>query len=351
MQNNQPYELNKNNEIAAVISEQQEQYLDHFNASIDEFNTKLRYIDNLCDDPKTGSEELSILTTRAILEMSYVCADCERTLAHNKTAIDDAKKMIREKTNPLISKSYFMNHARTWPRGYQGDYLLLEGVYRNIPLSQGLGYYLDRHSLSTTLSVAVRERLAVLRDLLAIQLRSREELRILNIACGSCREVLDLAQEVKTSRAKITCVDFDVEALRFSSTRLSHAGIPSDQLEFRRYNAMKMINRDRNMREFGMQDVIYSAGFFDYLQDHVLVPLLQALYELLNTGGKLIAPFKDSRRYKTQEYHWFIKWDGFYQRTEQDMWMLFEKAGIPFSAIKTKRDRSEVILFFEATKE
>jgi len=350
MQNTKPYELSKN-EITAVISEQQERYTDRFSEAIDEFIEKLRYIDNLCADPKVGSEELSIATTRAILEMSYVCADFERDLAHDKSAIEDAKKTLRERTNPLISKSYFMNHARTWPRGYQGDYLLLEGVYRNIPLSQGIGYYLDRHSLSTTLSIAARERLAVLRDLLAVQLRSRDELRVLNIACGPCREVLELAQEIKTSRARFTCLDFDVEALNFASNRLAHANLPSEQISFHRYNAVRMINHERNLKEFGMQDVIYSAGFFDYLADHVLISLLRASYKLLNPGGTLIAPFKDSRRYRTPEYHWFIKWDGFLQRTEEDMWTLFEKAGIPFSAIKTRRDRSEVILFFETTKE
>jgi extracellular factor (EF) 3-hydroxypalmitic acid methyl ester biosynthesis protein len=351
MQNTLPYELSKMDEHVTVVSEQQEPYVDLFNAAVDEFNAKLRYIDNLCADPKVGSDELSILTTRTILDMSYVCADFERTLAHDKAAIEDAKNTLRERTNLLISKSHFMNHARTWPRGYQGDYLLLEGVYRNIPLSQGIGYYLDRHSLSTTLSIAVRERLATLQDLLAVQFRRRDELRVLNVACGSCREVFDLAQEIKTTRASITCVDFDIEALSFASNRLAHAGIPPEQLMFLKYNAFRMINHERNLKEFGMQDVIYSAGFFDYVADHVLISLLRAAYKLLNPGGTLIAPFKDGRRYRTQEYHWFIKWDGFLQRTEEGMWTLFEKADIPFSAIKTRRDRSEVILFFEVTKE
>ncbi len=351
MQKTLTYEPNEINEFTAEISEQQEQYVDRFNADIDEFNAKLRYIDNLCADPKVGSDELSILTTRAILEMSYVCADLERTLAHDKSAIEAAKNTLRERTKPFVSKSYFMNHARTWPRGYQGDYLLLEGVYRNIPLSQGIGYYLDRHALSTTLSTAARERLATLQGLLADQLLRRDELRFLNIACGPCRELFELVQEIKTSRAKIMCIDFDVEALSFASNRLAHADIPSEQITFLKYNAVRMINHERNLKEFGMQDVIYSAGFFDYLADHVLIALLRAYYMLLNPGGTLIAPFKDGRRYRTPEYHWFIKWDGFLQRTEEDMWTLFAKAGIPFSAIKTKRDKSEVILFFVATKE
>jgi hypothetical protein len=55
MQNTLPYELSKMDEHVTVVSEQQEPYVDLFNAAVDEFNAKLRYIDNLCADPKVGS--------------------------------------------------------------------------------------------------------------------------------------------------------------------------------------------------------------------------------------------------------------------------------------------------------
>ncbi len=39
---------------------------------------------------------------------------------------------------------------------------------------------------------------------------------------------------------------------------------------------------------------------------------------MLNPGGILITSFKDAARYRHQEYHWIVDWDGFLQRTEED---------------------------------
>ena len=99
-----------------------------------------------------------------------------------------------------------------------------------------------------------------------------------------------------------------------------------------------------------MQDVIYSVGFFDYLGDDALVRLLGSLYRLLNPGGTLIASFKDRLRYRTQEYHWFVVWDGFLQRTVDDVWRLLDRAEIPRQAVSTVRERSGVIMFFSAKR-
>ena len=70
------------------------------------------------------------------------CQSFERHVS-DKNIIRDAQIRFREKTNPILSKSYFINRARTWPQGYQGDYKMLENIYRNTPLSDGIGYYLD----------------------------------------------------------------------------------------------------------------------------------------------------------------------------------------------------------------
>jgi SAM-dependent methyltransferase len=102
--------------------------------------------------------------------------------------------------------------------------------------------------------------------------------------------------------------------------------------------------------EFGKQDIIYSVGLFDYLPDNFLVKLLRALYNLLNPGGKLIAAFKDASRYRSQDYHWAVDWDGFLQRTEADFKDILTEATIPSSAIEEKREDSGVIVFYTITK-
>ena len=131
---------------------------------------------------------------------------------------------------------------------------------------------------------------------------------------------------------------------------MPYSGIDPDQVAFRQYNALKMVNAQRNLREFGRQDVIYSVGFFDYLADEVLVRLLAAMYELLTPGGLLITSFKDRDRYGSQYYHWMVDWDGFLQRTEDESRDLLRRAGIPEGAVTTLRDASQVIIFYNAAK-
>ena len=84
-----------------------------------------------------------------------------------------------ERLIPCYPKATVVNRARTWPQGYQGDYKTLEGIYRNTPLSEGIGYYLDLCSLNFPLGTAVRNRIKKLEDIL------REELQTESISVCS----------------------------------------------------------------------------------------------------------------------------------------------------------------------
>ncbi len=328
----------------------QELQTERLNRAIDEFIFKLKYVERRSAGAHAGLDELLIETTKAIMEMCDACEEFEQSGAFDRSGIKQAQILFRERTGELFAKSYFMNRARTWPRGYAGDYETLEGIYRNIPKSDGVGYYLDRYFLATTLPAAVRDRKNFLRDLVREELKARFAPRVLDLACGSAREVFELAPEIVASKARFTFVDYDSDALSFSRDRLGYAGIPPEQTVYRKYNAFKMINHDRNVKEFGLQDVVYSVGFFDYVKDDALIPLLSALYRLLNPGGTLITSFKDCRRYRAQEYHWFVDWDGFYQRTEENCHDILLKAGIPEAATLSVRDASGVIMFITATR-
>jgi SAM-dependent methyltransferase len=229
--------------------------------------------------------------------------------------------------------------------------MMLEQIYKNFPMSEGLGSYLDRYVLSAPLSVGVQERIVKMRDLLKEELIRRMNPKVLDVACGSCREVFELSPEIKASGAKFTCVDLDPAALEFALDRFAHAGLGEEHTELIQYNALRMFDLETAQTEFGMQDVIYSIGFFDYLPDDFLVKLLSSFYLMLNPGGKLIASFKDAERYPSQHCHWFVDWDGFLQRTEKDFLKVFQDANIPSSAISMSRVASRSIVFYSITKQ
>lgn len=342
------YQNNSISENTWLISEGREEYIKHLDSAIEEFNKKLENIEKRCFVQGENPDELLTATTKVIMDMMHVCEEFER-IVNDKDVIHDARISFREKTNPILSKSYFINRARTWPQGHQGDYKTLEIAYKNMPLSEGIGYYLDLSLLNVTLAHAVRNRIRKLEDILSDEISKRQQPSVLNIACGSCRELMGLVPDISASGAKVICIDNDNDALAFAENRLSYTGVLS-QIEFRKYNAIRMFDDELNMMEFGKQDIIYSVGLFDYLPNDFLVKLLSALYNLLNPGGKLIAAFKDADRYEHQPFHWIVDWDGFLQRTKSDFDRLLYQAGIPDSAILETREESGVIIFYQIIK-
>ncbi len=319
------------------------------NEAVDRLKKEMDEIERLFVTGKGDERELVNEITAAIHRTCNVCAELEDVVGVRSDVAKSKQEQFRSETDPYFSRSYFINYARTWPKGYPGDYEILEDIYRSVPLSSGLGYLLDLFFLEATLAVAVKERLVTLREMLRRELSKRERPRVLDIASGSCREVFELAPEIGSSGAEFTCVDFDSDSLRFSSDRMSYTTV-LNQISFRKYNAIRMINHEKNLREFNYQDIIYSTGLFDYLTDNILVKMIRALYKLTNPGGKIITSFKDCNKYKTQPYHWIAKWDAFYQRTERDCMRLFEEAGIPERELTTTRERTGVIMFFVIEK-
>lgn len=349
MDRNIEYQNNIEFEKKWLVSEDLDHHMRCLDESIEVFNKTLEAIEARCYDPNENSESLLDEITKAIVSMMYGCEMFERGVK-NKDIIKETQVKFREKTNRIISKSYCMNRVRTWPQGQQGDYKTLEVAYRKEPLSKGIGYYLDHYLLNEPLGDAVRNRIIMLEEILRKEITQRQNPCVLNIACGSCRELMGLAPEIIESKARVTCIDNDDDALFFSVNRLSHTGV-LPQIKFYKYNALRLFDYELAMMEIGKQDIIYSVGFFDYLPTDFLIKMLGTLYSMLNTGGTLIAAFKDADKYKHQDFHWLVDWDGFLQRTEPEFEDILAQAGIPSSAISLKkREESGLIIFYLISK-
>lgn len=327
--------------------ELRERWLYYIDSATDEFMERMEAIERTIQKGAEDREKTYGYVQGACYDFTLKAERFERGVVDANT-IKSTRRGFQERTNRMVSKSYFMNRARVWPQGYQGDYKTLEGLYRNTPLSEGIGYYLDLIALNSPLCVAVRNRIKKLEEILRAELGGRKSPSVLNIACGSCRELSGLVTEIKESGARVICSDNDDDSLAFANNRLSHTGILS-QIEFRKYNALRMFDDYLNMRDFGKQDIIYSVGLFDYLHTDFLEKMFRALYRMLNPGGILIAAFKDAGRYKPQLYHWLVDWDGFQQRGEKDFRGIFSAAGIPDTSVSEVREDSGLVVFYLIT--
>ncbi len=331
-----------------MIGEQKQAYVRDIEDSILEFNERLRDIEVRCMNSNIKEEAVMSEIAKAFDVMALACQGFEEGV-NDKDFIRQVRVKFRELTNDILSKSYCYNRARTWPQGYQGDYKTLETAYRSVPLSEGLGYYLDKHFFNATVAVAVKNRLRMLEEILRDEIFKRMNPKVLNIACGSCRELMSLVPEIQNSNAKLTCIDMDNDSLSFAQSRLSYTGI-LPQIKFYKYNALRLFDYETAETELGRQDIIYSVGFYDYLETEFLTKLFESLYKLLNENGCMIISFKDADKYRSQDYHWFVDWEGFLQRNPDDFKKIMRNAGIPESKVAETRESSGVIVFYIAGK-
>jgi SAM-dependent methyltransferase len=335
---------------AGLIQERPRTYVEALDAKIERYMASLRDFEVRCSMPDADKETLLDEITMLNDSMLQACAQFEQDV-NDPLSIKQAQVYFREKTHPMLSKSYLINRCRTWPQGHQGDFMTLELAYKNIPMSEGIGAYLDKYAMTNEITLSVKDRIVKMRELLKNELVNRSKAKVLDVACGSCREVFELAPVIKASGAKFMCVDLDPAALEFALDRFSYAGLTEEHVELIQYNALRMFDLETAKTEFGMQDIIYSIGFFDYLPNDFLVKLLSSLYLLLNPGGNLFASFKDADRYRPQFFHWLVDWDGFLQRTEKDFLQVFRDANIPDNAISMSRVDSGSIVFYAITKQ
>lgn len=279
-----------------------------------------------------------------------VCAAFEQT--HTAQEITTARVWFQGQTHPWFSQSNFAYCARTWPRGYAGDFEMLEAIYQGVPMpNKGFGLYLDSYFLSRRIVVAARGRLAKLIDALAGELCNRNSgCNILNVGCGSCRELFALSSELTLAHPHVICLDTDPAALDFAKNLLACNNIALANFQFIQYNALRLVNYERSLSQFGPQDIIYSTGLLDYIADEPLVRMLATLWRLLKPNGKLVAPFKDKNCYDVLPCHWLVNWSAFLQRTEAEIDGLFEQAGIPTDCIVKSRERTGTMIFYVATR-
>ena len=285
--------------------------------------------------------------TESIQQQSRHCLAVEDQLT-DPEQVRSLQALFQIAIEPWFSQSWFMQRARSKPRGYPGDFVLLNGIYNRKPKSQGLGGYLDLYFLESDLGRAVPARMAALRNFLNRQMaNSTGPLRIMNVACGPCREYLTGLQVPADREVRITCIDSDPEALRHAEACVSKILHGKVAVDFVNYNALRMRSAERNLARFGRQHIIYSIGLLDYLPDKHLVAVLQGLRETLADGGKLYVAFKDAERYDKAEYQWFVDWF-FFQRNAAACRSLLLQAGFEDELVTMDRDATGIILNFTA---
>lgn len=266
------------------------------------------------------------------------------------------KQAFRLLIGPWAYKSLIMKRGFEKPRGYPGDYKMLEIIYDKEPFSTGFGRYFDLYFLNNPYAEAVRKRKDRTAELLvdAINNHPASSMNILNLACGSCREIRDVLSSNKLrykGSINFGLVDHDEEALSFTKQALEIFRKSNIVFSYFQENILKFYDHKAHYEKLlGKQDLIYSIGLVDYFPDRMLKEMISFCLELLVAKGKLLLTIKDKDRdpFAPLPPGWYCDWE-FVPRNEQDIIDLVKSSGSNIN-IKTNLDESGKIVFIEITK-
>ena len=299
-------------------------------------------------DEVATSDEIVEQLTACINTMLGHCNRLQEQIKDDPQLLKQTQIRFREAIQPWFAKSWCMHRAFTKPRGYPGDYELLTAIYNRQPKTLGIGGYLDRYFLGTTLGQAVPARMRSAREFLLREISRREgKVTILNVACGACREYTEGFEPIADREIELTLVDNDPQALEFVQTHVADKIPGNIAVSYVRYNALRMTNARVNVERFNRNDIIYSVGLCDYIPDEYLIPMLKGWRESVAEGGVVYVAFKDMELYDTAEYQWLVDWY-FFQRTADECLQLFAKAGFDVDRIDVTRSETAVIVNYAA---
>lgn len=254
---------------------------------------------------------------------------------------------------PYFMRSRLAERAYYKPKGFAGDFKMIEQIYRMMPEGDGkLGYLIDGWLLKQIPPQAVRNRRRLLCDMLDRLCRQRlnggRPLHIMNLACGPCRELFDLLARCDYSQfINALCIDIDAEALQFAN-RYVNTTPHQASVRFMHENVIKWA-LGRAKHDFGPQDIIYSSGLCDYLDRRLVTRLIERCHGQLTTGGALVignfTPANPDRQFMDNIMYWRL-----IHRDENEMRQLFAETSFG-DQVTLIAEEEGVNLFAVATKD
>lgn len=210
-----------------------------------------------------------------------------------------AKAYTETVLTPLVMDCPMVRRSYLKPLGYPGDYQVMLYYYRNAlegpsAFAQVFHKYFVEHPLSN----GVRTR----KDFM-VEVLDREQRRYasqhpsgtfhaLSLGCGPAREVAEFVARKQSWNGAIhwSLVDQEDEALSIAfndgqrQLSTTHA---QGSLECLHVSFSQLLNDPSLLPKKQPQNLIYSAGLFDYLREVKAQELIAGLYERLAPGGVL----------------------------------------------------------------
>lgn len=262
-------------------------------ANVDQIESQIQTDSKMISDEfeLTVADVISVYLNQAIPQ--YYSALPKIFLKCDDATMTLCKKFAREQIGHLIYGAPFAHRAYFKPRGYAGDYEMMNHLYREEPVGKTLfDKCLHKYFVDEPAGEAVKNRGQYLYTKIkeVIDL-NQPEVKILSVASGPALEqqlFLKNSNEYIGRRIQFNCIDQDEESLK-------HA-----QLQIKSIDRVVQSGFDFNFRNLaikniivqglpeGNYDLIYTAGLFDYFTEPVATAAAMKLFAAIKPGGKLI---------------------------------------------------------------
>jgi extracellular factor (EF) 3-hydroxypalmitic acid methyl ester biosynthesis protein len=229
------------------------------------------------------------------------------------------------------------------PRGYAGDAVLLDYMYRLRPddfsdVPPG-GLLVHQFLVEGPAPSAVRHRLSVLAEALRrVGQQPEGPGRALAVACGHLRELSRVPPDAWPR--EIVALDQDHDSLA-----VVEATYPDSRVTARRGTVRDVLARRIGGEPF---DLVYAAGLYDYLEQPVAAALTSRMFDLVAPGGRLLLANFTPDTPDIGFMEAMLEWHLIY-RAEADMWSLLDGVA-PQAGARTWRDPSGCIVYLEVER-
>jgi len=184
----------------------------------------------------------------------------------------------------LVQQDPYTHRARTKPRGYAGDAVMMDFIYTGTPpegtTELGRGVFSATTRVSMGLSVLYRRQL--LKSLIDDTVVNHEAGRILSVASGHARELQGSLVASPFFRGEVVALDQD--PLSCDEVAQVNAGRPVQVVR----QGVRDLLGGPLAAQLGRFDLVYSAGLYDYLPDVLARRLTARLLQMLRPGGRLL---------------------------------------------------------------
>jgi hypothetical protein len=239
--------------------------------------------------------------------------------------------------------------ARTKPRGYAGDFEMLEQICTHHVCDHPLGAAFDRFFQAQAAPQAVRNRTGLIATSVAEFVRGYGATPVHVVSVGS-GPAIDLQRacaaltEAERRRLRITLLDLDPVALDHARLRLSPLADPP-QLRPVRENLFRLAQPGRSNDALREADFLVCSGLFDYLDDAAAAAMLSHFWASLRPAGQALvfnfAPHNPSRAYMEWIGNWYLTY-----RNAEQLDDVAARARIPHGCVTAAGEASGVDLYW-----